>query len=465
MGIRLRDPVHDFVRLTNEEVKVIDAPAFQRLRRIRQLALADLVYPGALHTRFDHSVGVCHVAGMMADELTLDREGDPGVKRLVRLAALLHDLGHGPFSHVSEDALERYADRTALEPVLKKEKIHELITGDLIRSDPDLIHVLGKRTCDEVAQLLSTGYGEPALRSMVSGPLDADKQDYLLRDSRFCGVPYGVFDIHQLHRSLKLGGPGGERDLWIKPDGVHAVEQYVLAKYYMTSNVYRHKVRLITDQMITRAITLGIEDEDIAELRSIFAYDGTEEFHRRYVEWDDCRLLDRFAGDGVHPGLCREMLRRLVERRLLKQVFWARVEEFGDPQVRDVLASLSRPENDRIRRQLEKEVSDLISREMGGNVEPRFVILFAFDIKSVRKSSRDDEGSIMVASAPDPRSFEQYSTLFKSINEGYKDEYVEVYAPLEAGDRDQRRRLTAKLSQPIRELLLAKCSAAGADGE
>src|SRR5262249_4847126 len=115
----IRDPVHNFVRLRDKEVNLINAPVFQRLRGIRQLALANLVYPGAVHTRFDHSLGVCHVAGLMADELDLP----PDQVELVRLAALLHDLGHGPFSHVSELSLERFADRGTLEAGQQKDKI------------------------------------------------------------------------------------------------------------------------------------------------------------------------------------------------------------------------------------------------------------------------------------------------------------------------------------------------------
>ena len=106
---RIRDPVHNFLILREIEVKLLATPLYQRLRGVRQLAMANLVYPGALHTRFDHSLGVCHVAGMMARCLDLNEDQT----QLVRLAALLHDLGHGPFSHVSEYALERYANRTA----------------------------------------------------------------------------------------------------------------------------------------------------------------------------------------------------------------------------------------------------------------------------------------------------------------------------------------------------------------
>src|ERR1700740_2739572 len=107
MSIRVRDPVHNFIRLSGPQVKLVGPRAVQRLRGIRQLAMANLVYPGALHTRFDHTLGVAHVAGEMADALGLDTEE----RTFVRQAALLHDIGHGPFSHVSEYALDRFADR------------------------------------------------------------------------------------------------------------------------------------------------------------------------------------------------------------------------------------------------------------------------------------------------------------------------------------------------------------------
>src|SRR6266850_4364661 len=125
--IKLRDPVHNFATFNAEEIKVINLDILQRLRGIRQLAMESLVYPGALHTRFDHTLGVAHVAGQMADELGVKDDE----RRLVRMAALLHDIGHGPFSHVSEYGLERYSNRASFPKELKKEKIHEIITGKL----------------------------------------------------------------------------------------------------------------------------------------------------------------------------------------------------------------------------------------------------------------------------------------------------------------------------------------------
>ena len=465
---RIRDPVHGFVGLDADEVKIVGTRIFQRLRGIRQLALANLVYPGALHTRFDHSLGVCHVAGMMAEALGVDSDPqDRSISRLVRLAGLLHDLGHGPFSHVSEDALERYAKPSSVSSAAKKEKVHEVITCQLIRADRDLQAILGVEKCNRVADLLSDWSGEPAQRNIVSGPLDADKQDYLLRDSHFCGVPYGLFDLHQLHRSFVLGGPTDERELWIDADGVHAVEQYVLAKYYLTTMVYRHQVRLITDQMIARAIVLGVEHDGIDELRAIYAFDGSQEFLERYVTWDDAKFLMAFTAERFEGKLCHSMLQRLVTRNLLKQIFTARHQWFRDPATLDLLPKLGKIENDSLRGELERGIATMLEKEFGQKqeIDARFVIVFSFDIRSVRETSRDDERSIMVETFAGPRPFEEESALFASINEKYSDGYIEVYAPVHWENYTQRKGIREKLKQPIRELIEDRCRAWQNDGE
>ena len=140
---RVRDPIHGLIELSEKEVKLINTKAFQRLRRIRQLAMAFLVYPSALHTRFEHSIGVMHIAGRICAELKnrgSNKVTDKAIEQ-VRLAALLHDIGHGPFSHVSELLLEKYASE---HPVTKqnREKIHEQITVDIIRHDCEINDIL-----------------------------------------------------------------------------------------------------------------------------------------------------------------------------------------------------------------------------------------------------------------------------------------------------------------------------------
>jgi hypothetical protein len=216
--MRIRDPVHNFLHLPDEFLPLVNSPVLQRLRGIRQLALASLVYPGALHTRFDHTLGVAHVAREMAESLNLTANE----LRLVQLAALLHDIGHGPFSHVSEASLVRYADKATLQAGQNPHKIHELVTAKIIRTDRSIGAAFADETeLENVVQLLDEGFGRRALRQIISGPIDADKQDYLLRDSRFCGVEYGVFDLRQLHRSLMLYGTAGDEEIVIEQDGVH----------------------------------------------------------------------------------------------------------------------------------------------------------------------------------------------------------------------------------------------------
>ncbi len=280
--------------------------------------------------------------------------------RLVRLSALLHDLGHGPFSHVSEGALEVYADRARLRGRLgPREKIHELVTQDLLRTDPDLLRLIGKSDLDKIQLLLSQGYGEPVLRSVVSGPLDADKQDYLLRDSYYCGVKYGIFDLQQLHRELRVveDPADGHRVLAISADGVHALEQFVLAKYYLTGQVYSHRVRLITDQMLLRAITLAIDCDGIDELRQLYSYDGQDRFVRDYTEWDDARFMLEFGGAKHKGSYCQHLLVRLARRRLLKQVFESRVSRLPE-SCGERVETIAKPENRAGRRELEGRLAE-----------------------------------------------------------------------------------------------------------
>lgn len=451
--VQVRDPVHNFIKLREKEVKLIGTLVFQRLRGIRQLAMANLVYPGALHTRFDHSLGVCHIAGMLAEQLGLSEDE----VELVRLAALLHDLGHGPFSHVSEHSLEQYADRSKLPAGQKKEKIHELITSHFISNDEDVIRILGQDTCETIVKLISAGHGQRALRAIVSGPLDADKQDYLLRDSQFCGVAYGVFDIHQFHRSLVLSGPDHDKELMINPDGIHAVEQYVLAKYYLTTNVYRHRVRLITDRMIGRAIELGIELDGLDRLRRLYSFDNSDAFFKEYVTWDDARFIHEFGNRPKKSSFCRQLLERLRHRQLLKLVFSQQVRKFKGV-LRENIMQLAHNAGLRRRRRIEEGIAKLITQKIGASIEENFVIVYPFAIKSARTSSRNDEAGILVACEPKPRPFEQESTLFRSIRERYSDAFIEVYAPVNWETVAERTGFRAQLAQPIGELIADECN-------
>lgn len=447
----IRDPIHGFIRLNEQESDLVDTRAFQRLRNLRQLALAHLVYPGALHTRFEHSLGVCHVAGLLADSLKFAEDE----KRLLRLAALMHDLGHGPFSHVSEEALELYADRSKLSS--KTEKIHELITATLIRQDEELSRLLSLSERDKVIALLDKGYGEPIVRAVLSGPLDADKQDYLLRDSHFCGVKYGVFDLAQLHQVLQcVADPTGGKQLMVDPNGIHTLEQFVLAKYYLTTQVIRHRVRLITDQMLLRAICLGIDQDEIDELAEIYRFDGSAEFISRYLQWGDSRFLQHFSGDSFRGKYSHVLLEGLLHRRLLKLVYRAPLSDLT-VNAREALKEISTPENRERRDALEKSLAECIGQVAGltkfGDLDSsRFVIVHSYTFKSVKEQSRNDESSILI-NGPQPVFFEEASTLFQSIDEKLSETLVEVYAPVHYATPTDRRNLRNSLSSPIKTIL------------
>lgn len=450
-GRKIRDPIHGFLSLSSKEVDIVDTPVFQRLRKVRQLAFAHLVYPGAVHTRFEHSLGVCHIAGLIAEELRLN--GDE--RTLIRLAALLHDLGHGPFSHVSEDALQMYADREKIAAVgLKTEQIHEVITATLVRQHPDLHPFLSEREREQIAALLSCGYGDAIVGSIVSGPLDADKQDYLLRDSHYCGVKYGIFDLHQLHQVLRsFDDPTDGRHLMVSPDGIHALEQFILAKYYMTTQVYRHKIRLITDQMLLRGVFLGIECDRIEALHRTYNFDGSQEFIERYTTLGDDALLEAFSADTYKGTHCHALFTRLRHRRLLKRVFDIPLTEVS-VKARESLLGISKPSNRQRRRELE-----IVLHEAIAGADARFdcelpdpstlVIAHSYTIKSVKERSADDEGSILITRLPQPVPFEEESTLFRSISDQLNETVFEVYAPVRYETPAEGRELRKRLRTPV----------------
>jgi uncharacterized protein len=312
-SFRIRDPIHQFIDLAPDERKAIDTRCFQRLRGIKQLAMTYLVYPGTQHTRFEHSLGVCDVAARLAEEIELDEEE----VKVVRAAALLHDVGHGPFSHVSENVLD---DRNGLTGV------HEAISIALIRSDEYLRRAMGEDLCDAAAQLLEDGGRglRSVMSDIVSGPTDADKLDYLLRDSYYAGVSYGAYDLARLIGTATTIDPGGEETyLGFEDGGVWAVEGLLLARHHMHRQVYGHKTRVATDIMIERAISFGIEEAALdAGAYTITSRDGRpepdEQFLRTYLEQTDEHVMQRLlAQSAATPS--RDLATRLVRRQLLRR--------------------------------------------------------------------------------------------------------------------------------------------------
>ncbi len=311
-----RDPVHGLIKLTDQEVAIIDQLPFQRLRRIKQLAMAHLVYPGALHTRFDHSLGTLHTAGRILDQVADSAHLCYDDIRAVRLAALLHDIGHGPFSHVSEYLLNAHHKLPAPD-IGAKEKIHEKLTVDIINNDPSIACLLTDADRESVTEIIKGSNRRDIKRDIVSSDLDADKVDYLSRDAHFTGVKYGIFDLEKVYESFVYMNQGQESFLGIREAGIFAIEQLILAKYHMTQQVYAHRVRVITDYMIVRGLELAIAD-GLSELQDLYEYDGSFAFSQRYIEYYDDRIIEvLIASDLIRP---QSIYRRLHSRRLYKQL-------------------------------------------------------------------------------------------------------------------------------------------------
>jgi uncharacterized protein len=241
-AITIRDPLWDTIRVDATARRIIDSPSFQRLRYIRQLGHAHLVYPGATHTRFDHAVGVYHLASralaVLAERGDLERVAAADCAA-IPLAALLHDIGHYPFSHALE---ELQADRIPGH--------HEALVGRFL-NHPDLAGTLRAVAADAPARIeaLIRGASANPLQGLVSGSLDLDKIEYLKRDALFCGVPYGEVDVDRLlHALAVLTDPAtGSAELGVHVKGVAALESLLFAKYQMFRNVYwHHAVRAAT---------------------------------------------------------------------------------------------------------------------------------------------------------------------------------------------------------------------------
>jgi len=257
----IRDPIWQNIWIERSALRLIDTAAFQRLRRVKQLGLAYLVYPGAIHTRFDHALGVYHLTGralgLLEESGQLEGVSDQD-RAILRLAGLLHDIGHYPFSHTLEEL------ETGLVP-----EDHEHLAGQFL-ADPEVaaaLEPLGPGAAEAIDALI-LGRSDSPLQGLVSGSLDLDKIEYLTRDAKFCGVPYGEIDVDRLLDSLRLlrDPESGRLEVGLAARGVSALESLLFAKYQMFRNVYwHHAVRaasVVFNRLVREALTGGWAKRD-----------------------------------------------------------------------------------------------------------------------------------------------------------------------------------------------------------
>jgi len=328
---QFRDPIHGFIYVSNGELRIVDSEPFQRLRNIKQLATTYLVYHGAEHTRFGHSLGVMHLVTNAFNSALdnyqrrnnaelFDKTTREWYLQILRLIALTHDLGHAPFSHASEalfeDGIEHedFTKKIIFETEIAE---HIRIVGDEFRRS----HNVGNEF-SITPELLWMIYGEERpeltpeyrlpdykfLKSFVDSELDCDKMDYLLRDSYYCGVNYGKFDLSRLIATLNVYKKNNIMQLSIERGGLNAFEEFVIARYFMFVQIYFHKTRRYLDYLLIQCIKCILPD-------SIYPTDV-----HKYLELDDDAIFSKIraiARDG------NEYAQNLLSRKVMSCVYQA----------------------------------------------------------------------------------------------------------------------------------------------
>jgi len=339
-SMEINDPIHGFIGLTDIEAKIINSQPYQRLRRIKQLSGGHFVYPTAEHTRFGHCIGVMYLAGLSGKRL-LNRMG-LGDQKLqeIRIAGLLHDIGHGPFSHVFEEVL-----------IEKRGMNHEDVTewiilkselGDLLEADG-----ISKKRIGDLVRGRQKTKRDSIIAGIVAGQIDSDKMDYLIRDSFYCGVNYGLVDIHRLIDSIEIS-----KDYQIQFDiaARGALESFLVARYEMFLNVYYHKTVRSVEVMLVKMINAA---DKTLELTS---FSSPEEF----LELDDMSLISRIRSiDSSESEDAKEAARmvNLLDSRVLYKSAFEKVLHTQDRFVSTILTK------SKVRESIQEEIASIAGVE------------------------------------------------------------------------------------------------------
>lgn len=247
--LNIRDAIHGFISLNELEQSIVQAPHFQRLRFIHQLGTTDWVYPNAVHSRFEHSLGVFHLASIVVNRIHKYLElTEPDIE-IFKIACLLHDIGHGPFSHVLEEAslFQAGLDHEKMgQEIIRKTRIGRLVTQAFGQDSYNrLTYIIRGKDA------LPTSEADVVFHELLAGQAGIDRMDYLLRDSYLLGVKYGDYDLNRILETLRYSKDDG---IYWEEGGIHALEQFILARYFMFTEVYFHKTRRVLDFHLGRLI-------------------------------------------------------------------------------------------------------------------------------------------------------------------------------------------------------------------
>jgi HD superfamily phosphohydrolase len=314
-----RDSVHNIIRLKTDTpegnliAQLVDSVEFQRLRRIRQLGLAHFAYQAAEHSRFTHSLGAFHLSTRVLAKLRSSYEISEDDQTAVRVAALLHDIGHGPFSHVIEPILHFHHEDFTIEAVLSS----ETEVGKLLRG-------YSAKLPENVADIIRGTFRPMALAQLVSSQLDVDRMDYLLRDSLMTGVKYGVYDLEWIIKSIEINEPADQ--LYISARGIYAVEDYLQARYYMFRQVYFHRTLRAAEStlhsLVRRALYLFQSGKNVWHAGGT-AFEkvlrGEKLSLREHLELDDADVMYYIKRwQSAEDKILADLSQRFLNRRLFK---------------------------------------------------------------------------------------------------------------------------------------------------
>ncbi len=379
----IHDAVHGSIRLEGGFIELLSTPEMQRLAGIRQLGLGYLVFPGANHTRLEHSLGTYHLAGIIADSAGIEDE-----KEKIMAAALLHDLGHAPFSHTLEVAFREKKGLDHMDVTQKLIKGEMRLNIDGMRGDgiPEILERMGleaKSVAALVKEESSPQYWpapgpSDVAASIIHGPIDADQLDYLMRDAHYTGVAHGAIDLQRLIQTIRVR----RNRLVIDRGGVPAAEGILVARSLMYSSVYFHRTVRIAEMMLNR----GVEsmETDASEIQLM----------------NDCTLLETMK---AHGGFARKMAMAITYRRLYKKSLSLELESLsGDG--RAVLASWSERRKD-----LERQ----IAHRAGVDENDVLVDIPGKDV--LISEPRMNETEVIVDDGSNLNPLSKYSTLPRAL--------------------------------------------------